>query len=227
MTSESPQGILLIDKPLHITSFGVIAVLRRLTKVKKIGHCGTLDPLASGLLVCLIGKNYTRKSDALTADDKSYIASIELGSATTTFDKEGEKTHTSDLVPSKDDILNAIAKFQGQTLQTPPIFSAKKIGGQKACDLARQGKSVEMKPSLVNMQLDLVEYNYPHLIVKAKVSKGTYIRSLAHDLGLYLKTFAHLSALRRIECGTFSIDQAISLDKLKLEPELITQYIKL
>jgi len=84
-----------------------------------------------------------------------------------------------------------------------------------------------MKPSLVNMQLDLLEYNYPHLVVRAKVSKGTYIRSLAHDLGLYLKTFAHLSALRRVECGTFSIDQAISLEKLKLEPELINQYIKL
>jgi tRNA pseudouridine55 synthase len=226
MNNEQPQGILLVDKPLGITSFGVIAALRRLTHVKKIGHCGTLDPLASGLLVCLIGKNFTKKSDQLTAENKAYIANIELGYATTTFDKEGEKTQSSSIIPSLETVHQALAKFQGETLQTPPIFSAKKIGGQKACDLARKGKPVELKPSSVNMELELVEYNYPHLVVKAKVTKGTYIRSLAHDLGLALQTYAHLSGLRRVECGSFSIDQAISLEELKNKPELLNQYLK-
>lgn len=226
MNKDSIEGILLVDKPLGITSFGVIAALRRLTHVKKIGHCGTLDPLATGLLVCLIGKNFTKKSDQLTAENKAYLAYIELGYSTTTFDKEGEKTQSSSYIPSLEEIHQALAKFQGETLQTPPIFSAKKIGGQKACDLARKGKLVELQPSSVHMDLTLIEYNYPHLTIQAKVSKGTYIRSLAHDLGLKLTTYAHLSGLRRIECGSFSIDQAISLEELKNKPELLNQYLK-
>jgi tRNA pseudouridine55 synthase len=226
MTEQTPEGIILIDKPLKISSFGVIAALRRLTKVRKIGHCGTLDPLASGLLVCLIGKKYTRQSDSFLGCEKKYIASIHLGHSTTTYDLEGDITHKSDIQPTLDQVQEALSTFQGTTLQTPPLFSAKKVGGVKACDAARAGKTVELKPCEVTMHLEILSYSYPLLEIKVSCSKGTYIRSLAHDLGLKLQSFAHLCGLRRIQSGSFSIDQAISLDNLKTHPELLSQYLK-
>jgi tRNA pseudouridine55 synthase len=226
MTELAPEGIILIDKPLKISSFGVVAALRRLTKVKKIGHCGTLDPLASGLLVCLIGKKYTRQSDSFLGCEKTYIAKVHLGHSTTTYDLEGEITNQSEIQPSFDQVQAAVNTFQGTTLQTPPLFSAKKVGGVKACDAARAGKTVELKACEVTMNLDILAYNYPLLEIKISCSKGTYIRSLAHDLGLKLQTYAHLCGLRRIQSGSFSIDQAICLDNLKTHPELLSQYLK-
>ena len=226
MNSSAPEGIILIDKPLKITSFGVIAALRRITGVKKIGHCGTLDPLATGLLICLIGKKYTRQSDSFLGCAKSYIAEIKLGSSTTTYDQEGEIVDSSDVIPTREQLEIAINTFQGKTMQTPPLFSAKKVGGVKACDAARAGKTVELRAQEVEMTLTILDYNYPHCTVKIDCSKGTYIRSLAHDLGIKLHTFAHLYNLRRIQSGSFSIDQAISLDQLKQNPELLNHYLK-
>ena len=225
MTPLAAEGLLLIDKPLKITSFGVIASLRRLTKVQKIGHCGTLDPLASGLLVCLIGKKYTRQSDRFLAANKSYIAEVTLGSCTTTYDAEGEITHSSTHVPSLNELEIAISKFQGTTHQMPPQFCAKKVGGVKACDAARQGKTVNLVATEVTMTLTLLSYEYPKVSLKVECSKGTYIRSFAHDLGMCLNTYGFLSGLRRIQSGSFCIDQAICLDKLKQNPELLTQYL--
>jgi len=226
MSSSCTQGILLVDKPLGITSFGVIAALRRLTRVKKIGHCGTLDPMASGLLVCLIGQKYTRMSASLSGENKSYLATIKLGASTSTFDQEGILIESSSKIPTREEIEKAIAAFQGQTLQTPPIFSAKKIRGQKACDLARKGKPVALEPHLVNMDISLKAYDYPLLTLEVHASKGTYIRSLAHDIGQKLTSFAYLFSLRRLQSGSFSLDQAVSLDALNKTPELIAQYLK-
>lgn len=225
MNSESPEGILLIDKPLKISSFGVISVLRRITKVKKIGHCGTLDPLASGLLVCLIGKKYTKLSDTFLGANKSYLAQITLGSETTTYDAEGEITNTSSYIPSFEELSEAILKFQGTTNQLPPQFCAKKVGGIKACDAARNGKTVNLIPSSVTMHINIISYNYPHICLKVDCSKGTYIRSLAHDLGKQLSCFGFLSGLRRTQSGSFSLDQAICLEKLKQNPEILSQYL--
>lgn len=225
--NQLPEGIILIDKPLKISSFGVIAALRRLTKVQKIGHCGTLDPLATGLLVCLIGKKYTKMSDSFLGANKSYIAEITLGSSTTTFDAEGQAVETSSYIPTLEELNSAISKFQGTTMQTPPQFCAKKVGGVKACDAARNGKTVTLLPSEVTMSLSLISYNYPQVSLKVDCSKGTYVRSLANDLGSSLKCFGFLSGLRRIQSGSFSIDQAISLEKLKQNPEILSQYLTL
>jgi tRNA pseudouridine55 synthase len=227
MNNQLPEGILLIDKPLKISSFGVISALRRITKVQKIGHCGTLDPLATGLLICLVGKKYTKMSDSFLGQNKSYIAEITLGSSTTTYDAEGQVVDSSTFIPTHEELLFAIEKFQGTTMQMPPQFSAKKVGGVKACDAARAGKTVNLTSSEVNMTITLLSYNYPQVSLRVDCSKGTYIRSLAHDLGSYLTCFGYLSGLRRIRSGSFSIDQAICLEKLKLNPEILSQYLTL
>lgn len=226
MSLLPPEGLLLVDKPLHITSFGVIATLRRLTGVQKIGHCGTLDPLASGLLVCLIGKKFTKLSDTFLGATKTYLAKLTLGSSTTTYDQEGTIEHTSTLVPSLEALEKALESFQGTTLQMPPLFCAKKVGGRKACDAARAGQTVELTPQQVTMNLKLISYHYPVVELHISSSKGTYIRSLAHDLGNKLGCFAHLKELRRVQSGSFSIDEAIPLSQLKLKPELIRQHLK-
>jgi tRNA pseudouridine55 synthase len=225
MSSMPPEGILLINKPLKITSFGVIAALRRLTGVQKIGHCGTLDPLATGLLVCLIGKNFTRLSDSFLGAHKSYVAEIKLGVSTNTYDAEGDFVHTSPLIPNLSDLNACLDSFQGETAQTPPIFSAKKVKGVKACDAARAGKVIELKPQKVNMDIKLISYEYPFIKLHVTCSKGTYIRSLAHDIGIKMACFAHLSGLHRVQSGSFSIDQAICLEKLKTNPELLHQFL--
>jgi tRNA pseudouridine55 synthase len=225
MTPLSPEGILLIDKPLKITSFGVIAILRKLTGVQKIGHCGTLDPLATGLLVCLIGKKFTKLSDTFLGASKAYYADIKLGSSTTTYDAEGQCIDSSTFIPSLEAVTAALNTFQGQTLQMPPVFSAKKVNGVKACDAARAGKTLELKAQNVYMEIQLLSYEYPHIRLHVNCSKGTYIRSLAHDLGHALTTYAFLSGLHRIQSGSFSIDQAISLEKLKQNPELLHQFL--
>lgn len=227
MNPELPEGIILIDKPLKISSFGVIAALRRLTKVQKIGHCGTLDPLATGLLVCLIGKKYTKMSDSFLGANKAYIAEFTLGSSTTTYDAEGQVTNTSSYIPSIDELHEAVSKFQGTTWQVPPQFCAKKVGGIKACDAARNGKSVNLVASEVTMDIQILNYSYPLVSLKVECSKGTYIRSLAYDLGLSLKSFGYMSALRRIQSGSFCIDQAICLNKLKENPEILSQYLNI
>lgn len=227
MNNEPPEGIILIDKPLKMSSFGVISVLRRLTKVQKIGHCGTLDPLATGLLICLIGKKYTKMSDSFLGENKAYTAEITLGSSTTTYDAEGTVVAASDYIPSFEELNEAINRFQGTTQQTPPQFCAKKVGGVKACDAARKGRSVTLASHEVTMNIALIEYTYPKVLLKVTCSKGTYIRSLAHDLGNALSCFGFLSQLRRIQSGSFSIDQALCLEKLKQNPEILSQYLTL
>jgi len=203
------EGLLLVDKPKGKTSFSLVHALRRITGIQKIGHAGTLDPFATGLMVMLIGKKFTRLSDQFLTQDKEYQCHLRLGVATTTFDTEGETTHTSDTAPTLAEIEAALLQFQGTISQTPPMFSAKKIGGKKLYHLARQGITIERKAVAVTVKTTLVSYTYPNLELHVHCTKGTYIRSLAHDLGLQLGCFAHLSDLRRLRSGQFQLADSI------------------
>ena len=207
-TEKLIEGILLVDKPAGITSFTLVRQLRRLLKVKKIGHAGTLDPFATGLMVMLIGRNYTRLSDRFLTCDKTYVAEAKLGVATDSFDCDGEVTGTSPVVPTPEQVEAAIKRFQGTILQTPPMFSAKKVGGKKLYDLARKGVEVHREPVPVTLTTTLVAYDYPTLTFEVTASKGTYIRSLAQELGEILGCGAHLTALRRTRSGGFTVTDA-------------------
>jgi len=203
------SGILLVDKEQGSTSFKLVSLLRRITRVEKIGHSGTLDPFATGLMVMLIGREFTKRSDEFLGCDKEYQATMHLGIATDSYDIEGEVTSRSEVVPSLQDVERGIALFQGQIAQVPPMFSAKKVQGQKLYDLARKGIVIERQPVLVRLHVELLRYEYPEVEIRVACSKGTYIRSLAHDLGQVLGTGAHLSSLRRLSSGSFALKDAV------------------
>ena len=198
-----PSGILLIDKPRNKTSFSLVAALRRLLKVKKIGHAGTLDPFATGIMVLLVGKQYTRLSDQLLCADKEYVAQVRFGIETDSYDCDGEVIKESPIVPSKEELEQVLAFFQGEIEQIPPMFSAKKQKGKKLYELARQGITVDRPSVTISLTTELIRYEYPFADIRVKCSKGTYIRSIAHDLGERLGCFGHLSALRRTRSGSF------------------------
>lgn len=213
------DGILLIDKPADMTSFGVVARVRRIlseqngTKIK-VGHTGTLDPFATGLMILCIGKE-TKNAMSYTKMDKVYEATIRLGQMSTTGDPEGEVTNVSDKQPTKREIEEVLQKFTGEITQRPPIFSALKINGQRAYHLARQGKEVEIPQRTVTIHsLELVDYTYPELKIRTHVSSGTYIRSLAVDIGEMLGTGAYCTALRRTAISEWNIEKAQSLKSL-------------
>lgn len=210
-------GQILIDKPTGMTSFGVVARIRRiLTKhfgrKVKVGHTGTLDPFASGLMVLVYGQQ-TRQAMKLTKLDKVYEAEIILGKTSTTGDPEGEITAiSSGIKPSQAEINQVLDQFTGKITQTPPIFSAIKIDGRRAYDLAREGKSVEIPSREVEiLSIELLKYDFPQLKIRTHVSSGTYIRSLAEDIGEQLGTGAYCAALRRTRVGDFDIKDALSL----------------
>lgn len=203
------EGIFPVNKPKNRTSFSLVAALRRLTGIKKIGHAGTLDPFATGVMVMLIGKSYTRQSNTLMVQDKEYLATVHLGIETDTFDCDGKILFQNSLVPSLPEIEEALASFQGTQLQTPPMFSAKKIQGKKLYELARKGIEIERAAVQVHLAIELVSYHYPELKLKIQCSKGTYVRTIAHDLGNKLKTGAHLSALVRTRSGNFHLDDCL------------------
>ncbi len=225
------EGILLIDKPEGISSFGVVAKVRGCAKVLtgikkiKVGHSGTLDPAATGLLVIAIG-SYTKRIPELIKKDKTYEVTMHLGQTSTTADKEGEITVVSDTVPTKNELETALQAFVGDIMQTPPIFSAIKVNGQRAYDLARKGKSVTMQPRPVTIYSnELTSYEYPFVKFISKVGSGTYIRSLVEDVGKELGTGAYMSDLRRTQVGKFDINGAVTLEQINpesLEPFLIT-----
>jgi tRNA pseudouridine55 synthase len=206
------NGLLLVDKPLGITSFDCIRRLRRQTGVRKIGHAGTLDPLATGLMLMLFG-TACKQAMTLTKMDKRYAAELTLGANSTTGDAEGEKLPISGRVPTKDEVVAAMEQFRGEITQTPSIYSAIKINGQEAYKHARAGRSVEMPSRQVSVyELELISYDYPVIKLEAKVSSGTYIRSLAEDLGGILETGAYLSGLVRTEVGEYRLSDAVQLD---------------
>ena len=203
-------GFLNIYKPAGITSHDVVARLRRALKIKQIGHAGTLDPFAEGVLPIAVGKA-TRLIEFL-ADDKEYIATVKFGQATTTYDIEGEVTFESDRIVSEAEIVEALKDFQGEILQTPPMYSAIKVNGKKLYDYARKGQVVEVKPRRVVVETKLLEFGEQTAQIHVKCSKGTYIRSIAHDLGQKLSVGAHLTKLVRTRAGKFSVENATPID---------------
>jgi tRNA pseudouridine55 synthase len=205
------KGIILVDKPKGMTSFGVVAALRRRLGVKKIGHGGTLDPFATGLLVLFISREFTKQADLFLQGDKEYKATIKLGSATDTYDSEGKETASSEKIPSKEEVLLAVQEFQGRLLQVPPMFSAKKKGGKRLYELARKGIVCERAPVEVFVRATFLRYDYPILEIEVLCSKGTYIRSLGDDIGKRLGSYAHLVELQRTKCGRFSLDMAMNI----------------
>jgi tRNA pseudouridine55 synthase len=168
-----------------------------------------LDPFATGVMVMLIGRNYTRLSDQFLGCDKEYRAQVFLGATTDTYDCEGTILTRSDYIPSLEEVERAIAFFQGEIEQIPPMYSAKKIQGKKLYELARQGKEVERAPAKVQLEVTLIDYHYPYLDLLVKCSKGTYIRSLAYDLGKMLTCGAHLSNLERTRSGSFLLQDCV------------------
>ncbi len=228
------QGVLLVNKPSGWTSFDVVNYVRKIVaqaegkkpKNCKVGHTGTLDPLATGLLVILVGKEYTRRAQELSKQDKTYEVTMTLGQTSTTGDEEGEKTAVSTTIPTEKVVLEALESLQGHIMQVPPAFSAMKINGQRAYKLAREGKVVELeaRPTTIYSN-ELTSYDYPLVKFTSRVSSGTYIRSLVEDLGRLLKTGAYMSDLRRTEIADFSLTKALEiegLDQTKLEQNLLT-----
>ncbi len=202
--NDPVNGILLIDKSPGMTSHDVVAVARRCLNTKKIGHCGTLDPMATGMLILVIG-SATRIQDLLMSEDKEYLGTATLGSATSTQDKEGEviEQHEVPAIP-REKIVEAFDSMRGDFYQMPPMVSAIKKDGVPLYKLARQGKTVEREPRLVHVfDYDISRIELPEIDFRVVCSKGFYVRTYAHDIGQKLGTAAHLSALRRSRSGSF------------------------
>lgn len=212
---NSCEGILLLDKPVGKTSFHLVATLRKKLGVRKIGHAGTLDPFATGVMVMLVGRNFTKLSDSFLHHDKEYVAKAKLGVATDTYDCEGEVVATSEQVPSLEEVKQALEKFQGEIQQIPPMYSAKKVNGQKLYDMARKGQVIERAPVTLTVETEMLAYEYPYLTLRIKCSKGTYIRSIAHDLGQLLGCGAHLVELTRTRSGHFAVENCLAWDSLQ------------
>ncbi len=222
--SEKKQlfGFLNVYKPVGMTSHDVVAVLRRVTKIKQIGHTGTLDPFAEGVLPVCIGKA-TRLIEYLQ-DNKEYLATIQFGASTNTFDLDGEKTFTSDKKVKKEEIIEALKSFEGEISQLPPIFSAIKVKGKKLYEYARKGEEVEIQPRKVfieNIELNSFDEESQQAQVLIKCSKGTYIRSIANDLGEKLGCGGYLVKLVRTQAGNFRVENSIQLDGIDVENNLL------
>jgi tRNA pseudouridine55 synthase len=214
--------ILLFNKDKDWTSFDVVNkarnIIRKKLEIKKIkvGHAGTLDPMATGLLVVCTGK-FTKKINELQNDRKEYIANITIGGVTASYDKETEVEKEFDISDiNKDKIESALKEFEGKQMQVPPIYSAIKVDGKRAYQIARKGGEVEMKPREIEIyNIELTEYNLPEITVKIDCSKGTYIRSLANDLGKKLNNGAYLSGLVRTKSGEFQIENSITISEFE------------
>jgi tRNA pseudouridine55 synthase len=215
------DGILVVDKPAGPTSHDVVAVARRALATRRIGHTGTLDPLATGVLALVIGQA-TRLSRFMTGDTKGYDAVVRLGMETDTADREGQAVGgTGERAADVPDtaIHSALERFRGSLVQLPPPFSAKKIGGVRAYALARTGREVPERPVDVTVhRLDLVARDGTRLTLRLETSSGFYVRSLARDLGAQLGCGAHLESLRRYRSGAFTVDQAVDLAALVADP---------
>ena len=210
------SGVLVVDKPPGMTSHDVVQIVRRGTGIRRIGHIGTLDPRASGVLVLLVGPA-VRLSEYLITDRKRYEAQFTFGAVSNTYDADGEVVKTGGAPELDEESVSAAMKqFTGEIVQRPPNYSALKIGGKKAYERARAGEVFEIPERRVTIYVfDLVEFNPPDISVEVDCSSGTYIRSLAHELGAALGCGAYLSELRRTKSGHFSLRQAATLEELK------------
>jgi len=228
MRSDSGiDGVLLVDKEPGMTSHDVVAITRRALDTRKVGHCGTLDPLATGLLLITIGRG-TKIQDLLMSEDKEYVGTMLLGSVTDSQDADGEVT-SSCPVPelSREAIDAAFAKFHGDFYQTPPMVSAIKKDGVPLYKLARQGKEVEREPRFVHVYAhEILAVRLPEIDFRVVCSKGFYVRTYAHEIGRELACGAHLKALRRTKSGRFSVEGAITIPELKAGPsEAVAQRV--
>lgn len=220
------RNMLLVDKPAGWTSFDAVNYVRKMAarsegkkpRQIKVGHTGTLDPFATGLLVILVGRENTRRAGELSKLDKTYEATMRLGAVSSTGDPEGEITPVSDTRPDETALKEALKRFTGQIEQVPPAYSAVKVDGQRAYKLAREGKEVTIEPRKVTVHhLDLISYDYPEVRLTADVSSGTYIRSLVQDIGEVLGTGAYTSALRRTRVGELSVADASDVTDVGLD----------
>jgi tRNA pseudouridine55 synthase len=209
------DGVLLVDKPTGLTSHDVVDAVRRKFRFKKTGHCGTLDPLATGLLILVLGRA-TKLSESLMNDDKTYEGAMTLGVRTDSHDAEGEIVETKPVPPlTEANIDAAFAKFRGDIYQTPPMVSAVKHQGRPLYKLARKGQTVEREPRLIHIyELSLLKFAPPRVEFRCACTKGTYVRTLASDIGDALGCGAHLADLRRTKSGKFDINDAHRLDDI-------------
>ena len=209
------EGIIIVNKPKGITSFDVIRKLKKILKTKKIGHTGTLDPLATGVMLMCVGKATKLASD-LEAKDKVYIADFDIGYATDTYDIEGKKIAKNIIEISKENLEQSIKKFIGNIKQVPPMYSAIKIDGNKLYHLARKGIEVERPERDVTIEyINLLDFKDNKAKIETKVSKGCYIRSLIYDIGQDLGTYATMTALQRKQVGDYSLEDSYSLEKIE------------
>jgi len=213
------DGIIDLDKPAGISSARAVdRVKRLLPRGTKIGHAGTLDPFATGVLLLLVGKA-TRSCERLMGEAKTYEATVTLGATTATDDLESAEVVTSDVrVPTREEVHKALARFVGAIQQRPPAFSAMKVGGRRAYDLARKGKPAELKARTVQVYaVELVEYAWPMVRLRIDCGRGTYIRAMARDLGEVLKVGGYLTELRRTRVGDYRVESAVTMERLNEE----------
>ena len=215
-SSATPDGVLLVDKAAGMTSHDVVALVRRRLQIRKVGHCGTLDPLATGLLLLTLGRG-TKIQDLLMAEDKEYSGTMMLGVITSTQDKDGEVIERREVLPLEEKTIRAaFEKFRGDFYQTPPMVSAIKQAGVPLYKLARQGKIVEREPRLVHIyRYSINRVTLPEIDFTVVCSKGFYVRTYAHDIGAELGCGAHLYSLRRVKSGRFDVASAITVDEIK------------
>lgn len=215
------SGFLLINKPVGPTSHDIVDKLRKITGIKKIGHAGTLDPFASGLLIMAVGRESTKRISEFVGMDKSYEAVLQLGATSDTYDREGKIQISNDQYSiSNEDIDEVLKLFVGEQDQIPPMFSAKKVKGKKLYELAREGKEIERKPSKITVyDLGLKLYNSEkkQLTIECTVSTGTYIRTLGYDIGEKLGVGAYLEELERTSIGTYLLENAVNIEDLTHE----------
>lgn len=212
------SGLLLVNKPSGITSFKVVSVIRKKLNVKKTGHCGTLDPLAQGLMIVLVGKA-TKQQDKFMKQDKVYYAKIKLGIKTDTGDLEGNIISESDFSKITIEQIKAVCNsFIGEIEQEPPMYSALKVNGKKLYELARKGITIERKKRKITIyNIDVLNFNGSEIEIRVKCSSGTYIRVLVQDIGSKLKTDATLSYLRREEIGRYTLNDSVLLENITSE----------
>ncbi|MEN4011293.1 MAG: tRNA pseudouridine(55) synthase TruB [Bellilinea sp.] len=209
------SGVLVVDKPVGLTSHEVVQIIRRGTNIRRAGHTGTLDPRASGVLVVLLGPA-VRLSEYVSASDKRYQAVMQLGTTTDTYDSDGRVMTTNPVEISEQQFDTALQSFIGEIEQVPPPYSAVKVKGRKAYEMAREGEEVDLQPRRITVySLELLEWAPPEAVIDVYCSSGTYIRSLANDLGKMLGCGAHLIGLRRTKSGRFTLRDAVPLRKLR------------
>lgn len=208
------DGIIVMNKPKDWTSFDVVAKIRNKLQIKKVGHTGTLDPMATGVLVLCLGKA-TKLAQHITDTDKEYIAEVTFGGTSNTDDAEGEITQNSEAKEKNlEEIKKELKNFEGEIMQLPPDFSAKKIGGKRAYKLAREGKEVKLEPRQIKInEIEILDYNWPVLSLRISCGKGTYIRSIARDLGANLSVGGYLTALQRTKVGQYNLNQAVTIEE--------------